>query len=283
MSRKMQPEDVQHLRSIWSQAYEGDNRRRFEECGKHLWIQRSTGGELRMSRDGCNLRWCPVCRPRVMCRYYKKCRYLVSCMRPGKAKFVTLTLRSTDQPLADQLTRLKQAFRRLRQMREWRNRAGFGLGTIEITWNRDRQQWHPHLHIIVDSDYIPHNLLMRMWRKASGGSYIVHIKSLRAGQEGYLTKYLVKSPSIPAGKVREFAAGLAGQRQIITFGNPPAYSDEYAGGERWCNVCSVPRLLKCIGLGEQWAVDLAVDLKDQLGRDVVMSVVVNNRPVADTS
>ena len=94
----------------------------------------------------CNHRLCPLCNASRAERYRKRVQALFSTL--ANPQLLTLTVpspRFMDREVLDTLrTRLK-AF--LKQHK------GFLLGgvySIEVTYNRRKQTWHPHVHILVD-------------------------------------------------------------------------------------------------------------------------------------
>lgn len=165
--------------------------------------------------------------------------------------FITLTLRNVERlyradgdgnmvwhVMKDVLGR---AWRRMRETarrrpnsaagRLWAHVVG-GAKVIEITWNRHKQTWHPHMHVLVlaDVSYISGRELAELWEHYAD-AYIVdvravdgHAKSLRE-----LVKYATK-PVLSHGRGdkpgslgaperwRELATALRGRRLIDMFG-----------------------------------------------------------------
>jgi len=196
--------------------------RRIGRCCAHPVLYRNPDRPaLAVGWGKCNSRICPSCRK---ARQAELARSLEKALGGLDApKFLTLTLRSSDEPLADQIAHLKASFRRLRQQGLWKSCCAGGVYLIEVTWNSHRNQWHPHIHAIIDSKYIPHRELSGHWKQASGLSSVVDIRMIASKRAlaSYLSSYVTKGSSlekIPARKIAEFAHSVAGSRLVHTFG-----------------------------------------------------------------
>lgn len=146
-------------------------------------------------------------------------------------KFITLTLRHTNDPLKDQVSRLKNAFRRLRQRVLWR-KVKWGAAVIEIKRNPNSGEWHPHLHILVDAKFIPQEQLSSAWLAVTGDSSIVDIRAVkdRRAAVNEIAKYASKPcsfqnlrDSLLAGATLYEA--IDGRRLLIIFGDWPKHMD----------------------------------------------------------
>lgn len=147
---------------------------------------------------------------------------------PAPWRMITLTLKSTDEPLADQLANLEAAFRRLRQMRVWKATQIGGRSVIEITYNVRTEQWHPHLHVLTCGKFLAQETLARMWKRATGGSYVVDIRAIKNAHEvaNYLSSYLGKPPALegaanPEALWWEHWTALRKKQMLKTFGKCP--------------------------------------------------------------
>jgi hypothetical protein len=148
-------------------------------------------------------------------------------------RFLTLTLRSTNAPLADQLDRLIDCFRRLRRLNLWKTHVAGGVWAIEVTWSAERGQWHPHLHAIIDGTYLPWAALRDAWSAITGDSSIVDIRRCDDARDAarYISSYIGKLAdvaSLPEARVVEYAAALHRRRLSGTFGRSHASTLERA-------------------------------------------------------
>lgn len=138
---------------------------------------------------------------------------------------MTLTLKGDDTPLSAQLDRLYRSFRTLRADAWWDKHVTGGCSFLEVTLNPSTNQWHPHLHPIVEGGFLPQDVLSRKWLAITGNSPIVHIKevpdilTIARYVAKYATKCLDDSVFKDADKLQELMIALAGRRFCLTFGN----------------------------------------------------------------
>ena len=153
-------------------------------------------------------------------------RYFVHA--PAKQwQFITLTLRHTSAPLAQQLEFLQSCFKRLRQDPVWKGRVTHGFAVIEITRNGKTHQWHPHLHILGHVRFLDWSKLRAAWTRLTHGSNIIDCGIVRTNADAirYVLAYLGKPP--PETVLHDDAAMLElykamhGQHLLIRFGRPP--------------------------------------------------------------
>ena len=165
----------------------------------------------------CHNRFCPVCschRNRLI--RHKLSTFLSTCVlrKYDSYKFLTLTVRN-DPDLKHQVTELIKAFRRLRQRSLWKKHVRGGACVIEVKTGEGG--WHAHLHIVIESAFIPFEALLAEWKSVSTGSG-VYIKKLHGSQViSYITKYLTKEQCTEAEQKR-MTDILKGVRLFQPFG-----------------------------------------------------------------
>jgi len=196
---------------------------RFRDCGAFAWVYTDPAAPDRYSvrASCCHDRWCVPC---ARARAREVAARLELHCHNRRCLFVTLTLRSSDQPLADQLDRLYQAFARLRRTKLWTSSVRGGAAVCEVTYNHGRGQWHPHLHCIVEGSWLPLEDLRSTWLRLTGDSYVCDVR-LASGAEhvaAYVCKYLSKptaaSWSNRPDQLAEAITAFTGRRLIMTFG-----------------------------------------------------------------
>ena len=173
---------------------------RILSCGTDNWVQWSPStGRFRLVGNRCGCRMCPLCRFRWVRALRERMESRLAQIPRGRAKLVTLTMRSTSAPLATQIDNLWESFRRLRQRRLWKDAVAGSITVLEITFNRETDCWHPHLHIVADASFIPQKTLSNAWLQASRSSKIVDVRAIRDVEKTskYLTGYLTKTPDLP--------------------------------------------------------------------------------------
>jgi hypothetical protein len=115
-----------------------------------------------------------------------------------RAKLLTLTMRSSNAPLDVQVKNLWSSYRKLQHRKVWTKNVVGATAVLEITYNGVLKQWHPHLHCVIDANYIPQGDLSNQWLQVTLCSKIVDIRPIRdvRNTAKYVTSYLTKVPEI---------------------------------------------------------------------------------------
>jgi hypothetical protein len=198
--------------------------RRFRECGTHAHVVQSVEnpGVYRIAYHHCHSRWCLPCgnaRSRVIAGN------LGTWLQGKTARFLTLTLRADDSPLADKIALLDKAWTALKRSDLWQRTQTGGVAFLEVKIGENSGLWHPHLHIMTAGKYIDQGLVKDLWCEFTGGSDIVHIEAVRvpARAVSYAAKYASKplDPSVFSRTelLREAMFALHGVRTVRTFGD----------------------------------------------------------------
>ncbi len=195
----------------------------FRDCGNTFWILQDNASphDIKVVPHRCHDRFCIPCGNE---RVEDVRKNLSERLTDQPHRFVTLTIKSADEPLTDLLDHLLASFRRLRQAKWWRERVDGGCAFIEVTHNPGRDSWHPHLHIICTGKFLPKRELSKAWHVATVDSCIVKIKLIEDRHHvlNYVTKYvtkpLPKSVRYQPARLAECVTALKGRRLIITFG-----------------------------------------------------------------
>lgn len=197
---------------------------RFASCGLNAWVARhpDNPSDLRVQADYCHDRWCLPCAR-------QRARLLSSNLARGAegqpCRFVTLTLKSGDEPLAPLVTKMYRCFALLRRTHLWQAKVTGGAAILEVIRGKTTERWHPHLHVLVHGSFIPHAMLKAEWLRITRDSSIVDVRPVRTESDliRYVTKYVSKP--IPAGVaksvdlLRELIAALHKKRLCSTFGS----------------------------------------------------------------
>ena len=200
----------------------------FTECGKHAYVFRSVDDPDLYALGGstCHDRFCLPCareRSRVIATNVK------DKLESKRARFLTLTLRSTTESLADLLAKLSSDFAALRRSKLWRARVTGGVAFIEVKWMDATHRWHVHLHSLVQGRYLPNKELSATWLKITGTSHVIDIRI--ASDNAHVTHYITKYASKPLDhtvvvepdKLDEAVVALKGKRLCMTFGSWRGY------------------------------------------------------------
>ena len=214
--------------SVYSAMYAaGCPQRRLDAfigCGGNAWVVRDAANHehLAIASQRCHDRFCIPCakeRARIIAHNLREK------LPDVQLRFLTLTLKSVDEPLRAQLVRLRSCFNKFRSHPKIKDRMTGGVSFLELTISAKTGLWHPHLHIIFQGSYLPQNLASLVWHDITKDSYIVHVRSVTNSDavRGYLASYL--SAGLPANiwrdkqKTAELIRALAGTRTIAAFGS----------------------------------------------------------------
>lgn len=194
------------------------------------WDSCGAGAILSWHRSGqwvlCQAFYCHdrFCYPCSRARSSKIAQNLSRQIGGSGCRFLTLTLASDQTPLAKQIDRLYRSFRTLRADKWWTDNVSGGCAFLEITYNPERSEWHPHLHPIITGRFLPQDVLSRKWLAITGNSPIVHIKLVPDTDTvaRYVSKYAAKcmddSVFENRDKLSELLVALGGRRFCMTFG-----------------------------------------------------------------
>lgn len=237
----------------------------FLDCGRHAYVFRSVEDPEVYSLGGstCHDRFCLPCgreRSRVIAGNVKL-------RTEGKpARFITLTLRSTTEPLTELLAKLTKDFGALRRSKMWRTRVTGGVGFLECKWIPASNRWHVHLHCLVQGRYVPQDELSRTWEKITGTSKIVDIRI--ATNDKHVTFYICKYASKPLDhsvvteplRLDEAIVALKGKRLCMTFASWRGYKlTEPPETGTWIQLGTLDQIITLAGEGDvdaQHALDI---------------------------
>lgn len=195
----------------------------FLRCGSTAWLMRhrTDPTHYKFALETCRFR---LCRPCALDRSRVIRANLETVAQHGVVRFLTLTLRSTNEPLRITVARLHKHFRTLRRRSLWRDRVVGGAAFLEVTRNHKTRLWHAHLHCLLQGHFIPRSAIAHEWLSITGDSYIVDIRlpHSQATVANYVTKYVTK-PFNPGSSTTLSDLVLAAQalehtKLAITFG-----------------------------------------------------------------
>lgn len=266
-------------------------RERFESCGGGAWIAiHETDNRLTIIGNRCNLRICPRCRRWHRRRLSERIDLAFPEPEPFDLRFITLTLRHSDFDLRSQLSFLRRAFRRLRQSAAWTSTQQYGYAVIELTYNEQHKQWHPHLHVVSRGHYIAHPILKAAWLRASEGSSVVDLRPVIKKEElsHYISKYLGKPPwprsleAIPT-VLREYYLATRRNHLVIRWGEHPREEEDLTKDpgptprptriNHWCMIAPLLQIIKRAHRADPWAIQLLRDLRTHTPCTVYVAII----------
>jgi len=184
----------------------------------------------------CGNRFCSECSKSRSSRLRIRIRGIISGLKVKKTdsiKLLTLTV-PRQGSLADGVELLVKSFRRLRQRAYFRNRVRGGAYFIEFKHNSDG--WNPHLHILIESAFIPVDVISEHWKAVSPG-FIVDIRRIPPGQAiNYCTKYCTKL-DLPELLQLQATEVLKNKRLFTVFGSWTGVQKSIRITETCCSEC----------------------------------------------
>lgn len=194
----------------------------FGECGSSLWLMKD-GQQVELACNCCHDRLCIPCQKTRQSAVVEGI-ILRMLDAPAPCRFLTLTLKHSDALLAVQLERLVSSFKSLRKHPQCSQALAGGAWFIEVKLSRNKSQWHPHLHIITEGQFLDQKTLSKSWLEVTGDSYICDIRSIGDLREraNYVAKYATKplhnEVTLIPGKLDEFVVAIKGKRLYQCFG-----------------------------------------------------------------
>ena len=174
-----------------------DRATNFLDCRKYAWFTvHQTTRQVRVMANSCRLRWCPVCaQARFGAIRHSVTEWLKGVRNP---KLFTVTMRHDSTPLQEQVDRLYKCFRDLRQHKGLKSRIRGGVWFFQLKRGKSDGRWHPHLHILLDADYIPKRDLSLEWFLTTGNSFIIDIRKVEDPEKvsEYVSRYCARPANL---------------------------------------------------------------------------------------
>ena len=177
--------------------------RRVETCASYLLFLECTESRKHPKKlrraNFCKDRLCTTCQWRKSMRQYHTSMELAreALRRHPTIRFVFLTLTVPNVPLgglSKAIDDLFESWRRLYQRKEVKSAVKGYLRALEITYNHERDNWHPHIHAILvvpscyfsGKSYITRDRWLELWQEATRMSQItqVDIRKIKTGKKG---------------------------------------------------------------------------------------------------
>ena len=112
----------------------------------------------------------------------------------GRNRFRYAVLSEKNSPnLAAGIRSLYAAWSRLRRSLRWKRKVKGCMVVLEVTYNKKRRTWHPHLNVLFEGEYFPFEELKQAWIKATKGcGRTAFIREAKEGTAFELVKYTLK-------------------------------------------------------------------------------------------
>lgn len=201
-----------------------ERRWNFSECGKHSYVVQSPDDpdQYRVTGSTCHDRFCLPC---ANSRSHTIALNTIEHLANREARFITLTLRSTTEPLVDLLRKITTSFVKLRTRALWKKTQFGGVAFIEVKWVPTLDRWNVHLHILSQGKYIRVGALTKLWKQITRTSIIVDVRF--AGDATRVSRYITKYASKPLDpsvlhdedRLDEAIIAFKGKRLCTTYGS----------------------------------------------------------------
>lgn len=191
-------------------------------CRTGAWFMRhKQTGEIRVASGRCRQRWCPLCN--------RTDRFVITQNVKGwlktidNPKFLTLTMKHSDEPLSIQIDHLYESFKKLRRHTFWKKRVSGGVWFFQIKRSKKTGDWHPHIHVLLHSEYLGQKHLSGVWEGITTDSKIVDIRPVKDQKK--TIEYVARYAATPCNLTKfdetdqdEIFDALFGRRLAGTFG-----------------------------------------------------------------
>lgn len=204
-------------------------------CADSLILNNIKDGTDKFMSRYCRNRFCPQCQYRKSVKQYGEIIQVADKLGCAWLHMV-LTIRNCNaQDLSDTISLLYTNSTKLYN----NNKRAFKgmIRCCEVTYNRDSDSYHPHLHCLVSVNksyftsryYIKQSALLQQWRalinrRNDGGLYISKVTD-KCSSVAEVAKYCLKPldsdipDNIKLAVYRNIFTALKGRRLIQTFGN----------------------------------------------------------------
>ena len=181
---------------------------RIHDCGNFiqsvLTADESTGKVVKANR--CMNRFCPICLATRSRKQGFALGVILETLRENyDYKFLFLTLTVPNVPgheLIKELQKQYESLKRFIQRKQFKNISKGYVRKTEITYNPNRNDFHPHIHMLIAVDenyftrenYVKQETWLEIWKKCKKDDSITQVHIKKANEESFreLAKYEAK-------------------------------------------------------------------------------------------
>lgn len=154
-------------------------------CGSFLAYEVNEGGEKKLIKaNTCYVRLCPMCMWRRSLKAYREMRIIYDYVQRetenSKFLFLTLTQKNVEaEKLGKELDKILYGFNKLTKRKEIKKFCLGFVRSLEITYNKEANTYHPHIHILIHTtnglysgrNYLSKQDYIKLWREIMGLDY----------------------------------------------------------------------------------------------------------------
>ena len=211
-----------------------------KECNTFMMMIADETLEKKKQHKGntCKNRFCPICAWKKSRKDALALSVMMAYLKlEEKKEFIFLTLTAPNveaDELEDEINHYNQSFQRLMQRKEVKNVVKGYVRKLEITYNEERNDYHPHFHVLIvvnksyftDKDYyINRDRWLQLWQQSTKNDLItqVDVRKVRNSKDDRvfeIAKYSVKESDylINQDVFEVFYKALKGKRLIVYSG-----------------------------------------------------------------
>ena len=165
----------------------------------------------------CKFRLCPMCNWRKSLKMFAQVSEITNYLMLKKPSvrfiFLTLTIKNptgeelseTIDLLLDKVQFIYNKSRKIKELKDFKDNLIGGLRALEITYNKKKDTYHPHIHLLLavepeyfNENYISQKKFTEIWQKIIGIDYtpIVDVRKIHnatANTVAEVSKYPIKS------------------------------------------------------------------------------------------
>lgn len=205
--------------------------------------------------NSCKNRFCPICSWKKAQKDGMKIAVVMQAIKEEvNYEFLFLTLTVPNVPaekLDDEIREMSKAYNHLSKLKRFKQIAKGYIRKLEVTYNKDRDDYHPHFHILIAVNrsyfnsryYIKQSEWLEMWREVTGKVGIdengkdeivaLDVRKVKTGENetAYLemAKYSAKDSDLNISQevFDGFYKALKGKRLITYSGVFKEYAKKY--------------------------------------------------------
>lgn len=174
------------------------------DCGTFLEFAKYSNNDIKLhNANFCRVRMCPMCAWRRSLKLgHQVSRVLDEALKDKTNKLLFLTLTVKNVPACDlskTITEMFDGYHRMFKTAKVRKAVKGAFRALEVTYNRNRDDYHPHLHIILlvdrhygcyeDTSYISQKEWSSIWQNVLKIDYmpIVDVRKVRPNNRSFDT------------------------------------------------------------------------------------------------
>src|SRR5699024_781637 len=153
-----------------------------KECNTFMMMIADENLENKKQRKGntCKNRFCPICAWKKSRKDALALSVMMAYLKLEKKKeFIYLTLNTQNVPaeeLNDEIKHYNHSFKKLMERKEVKNIVKGYARKLEITYNEERDDYHPHFHVLIavnksyftqTTQYINRDRWLELWQQTT--------------------------------------------------------------------------------------------------------------------